>query len=252
MNRPQTIVVLSMTADGKITDRLYSPARFGSQVDKLHLEKQISLVDGVIFGAGTLRSYGTTLLITNLELLQARQKRSQPSQPVHIVCSASGKLDPNLRFFRQPVPRWLLTTSTGAKLWQGKNEFERILILINSQNDQSTEIKSLKWLETLAELKQLGIDKLAILGGGQLVASLLAVDAVDELYLTVCPLILGGQNTPTPVEGQGWLQEQGLKLELIKVNQIEHEVFLHYTVIKERGKATSKLSSPENSHKKRD
>ena len=234
MNRPQTIVILGMTADGKIADRKSAPARFGSKIDKLHLEKQISLADAVIFGAGTLRSYSTTLPITNLELLKARQKRSQPPQPFQIVCSASGKIDPQLRFFRQPVPRWLLTTPTGAKFWQEKTEFERILI---SGSDRTTEsidnAQSIEWTSVLARLKQLGIDNLAILGGGKLIASLLVVDAVDEFYLTICPFIFGGKNASTPVEGQGWLQQEGRKLELISVKQIEQEVFLHYKVIRD-------------------
>ena len=225
MNRPQTTIVLAMTADGKITDRESSPARFGSTSDKLHLEKQISFVDAVIFGAGTLRSYGTTLPITNLKLLQARAKRAQTPQPFQIVCSASGKINCQLQFFSQPVPRWLLTTPTGAKFWQGKPEFERILI---SQSDRQME-----WMAILPQLKQLGIDKLAILGGGKLIASLLAVDAVDEFYLTICPFIFGGQSASTPVGGKGWLQQQGLKLELISVKQIEQEVFLHYKVIRD-------------------
>ena len=232
MNRPQTSIVLAMTADGKITDRILSPARFGSQADKLHLEKQISLVDAVMFGAGTLRSYGTTLPITNLELLQARKKRSQPPQPFQIVCSASGKINPQLRFFSQPVPRWLLTTPTGAKFWQEKTEFERILIWGSDRHTKpSSDSQSVEWMTILAQLKHLGIDKLAILGGGKLIASLLAVDAVDEFYLTICPFIFGGQNAPTPVEGRGWLQQQGRKLELISVKQIEQEVFLHYKTI---------------------
>lgn len=225
MNRPQTTAILCVTADGKITDKASSPARFGSQADKLHLEKQISLVDGVLFGAGTLRSYGTTLPIANPELLQARQTRSQSPQPFQVVCSASGKLDPQLRFFSQPIPRWLVTTSRGAEFWRGKSAFERILV---SGSDRDTQ--SIEWSEILAQFKQLGIDKLAILGGGKLVASLLEVDAVDEFYLTICPIIFGGQNASTPVEGKGWLQQQGRKLELVGVNQIEQEIFLHYRV----------------------
>lgn len=221
-----------MTADGKITDRMSSPARFGSRSDKLHLENQVSLVDAVLFGAGTLRSYGTTLPITNSEFLQARKNRSQPPQPFQIVCSASGKLDSRLRFFSQPVPRWLLTTSKGAKFWQGKKEFERILMANSDRSSpQLSDSGSIDWLSILPQLSQLGIKKLAILGGGTLVASLLAVDAVDEFHLTICPYIFGGQNAPTPVEGQGWLQEQGRKLKLLSVKQIEQEVFLHYKLV---------------------
>ena len=71
--RPKTTVILAMTADGKIADRTKTAARFGSNADKAHLESQIALADGVIFGAGTLKAYGSSLPITNPNLLEQRQ-----------------------------------------------------------------------------------------------------------------------------------------------------------------------------------
>ncbi|MDX2243570.1 MAG: RibD family protein [Leptolyngbyaceae cyanobacterium bins.302] len=221
-DRPFTKVVLAMSADGKITDEARSPARFGSTADKRHLEEQIASCDAALFGATTLRVYGTTLPVTASDLLQQRQERRQSPQPIHIVCSASGDLDPNLRFFQQPVPRWLLTTSTGAQCWQGANAFERILI--------QDAAPSFDWAEVFAKLLGLGIDNLAILGGGELVASLLAAGCIDELYLTVCPLLLGGRTAPTIVEGCGFSEALAPRLELVSVRSIDQEVFLSYKV----------------------
>lgn len=223
-HRPSTTVILAMTADGKIADEKRSPARFGSAADKAHLEEQISLVDAVLFGAGTLRAYGTSLPITNQNLLQQREKRSRSPQPIHIVCSASGEIDPKLRFFQQPLPRWLLTTATGAKLWQEKREFAKILVFETKNNLN----KSLDWSEALTQLKLLGIDKLAILGGGELVASLIKANLIDELWLTICPVIFGGREAPTPVEGIGFSQQQAQRLELLSLKQVGQEIFLHY------------------------
>ncbi|WP_216595553.1 RibD family protein [Myxosarcina sp. GI1] len=221
MSRLHTIVILAMSADGKIADKSRSPARFGSTIDKAHLESQIALVDGVIFGAGTLRAYGTTKLISDRQLLQARKTRSQPLQPVQIVVSATGNLDRDLRFFQQPVPRWLLTTVQGAKLWRNCDRFDRLII--GNGN-------SFNWLDAFSQLQQLGLNKIAVLGGAELVASLLAEDLIDELWLTICPIILGGKNAPTPVAGIGFTETQAKKLQLLEVKQIETEVFLHYAV----------------------
>lgn len=229
-NNPKTTVVLAMTADGKIADRIKTPARFGSNADKAHLEAQIALVDAVIFGAGTLRAYGSSLPITNPYLLQQRQYFIKPLQPIHILVSASGTINHHQRFFQQPIPRWLLTTEKGALSWQkaeGKSPlFERVIIgkLLEESN-------SFDWREILPHLKQLGIKKLAILGGGELVASLLSLDLIDELWLTVCPVLFGGKNAPTPVEGIGFVQSQGKKLELLEVKQINQEIFLHYKIV---------------------
>ena len=226
-NRPKTTVVLAMTADGKIADKNRSPARFGTTADKIHLETQVSVADGVIFGAGTLRAYGTTLSITTPQLLQERAERSQQPQPIQIVVSATGNLDPQLRFFKQPVPRWLLTTDFGSKAWLNKTEFTKIIIAATSQQDRL----EINWIKTLAQLHQLGLKKLAILGGGELVASLLSAHLIDELWLTVCPVIFGGSNAPTPVEGIGFTQSQSQKLQLLEIKQINSEDFLHYSVV---------------------
>ena len=78
----------------------------------------------------------------------------------------------------------------------------------------------------------MGLNKLAILGGGELVASLLVEDLIDELWLTLCPLILGGNSAPTPVGGQGFIQAQGKKLQLLEVKQVEQELFLHYQIVR--------------------
>jgi 5-amino-6-(5-phosphoribosylamino)uracil reductase len=224
MNRPLTTVVLAMTADGKIADSKRSAARFSSALDKAHLEKQISLVDGVLFGSGTLRAYGTTLAIADAQLLFARKQQAKPSQPIQIVCSASANIDPQWRFFRQPVPRWLLTTAAGAQSWRKRDNdgFEQILI---ADSQQTQEID---WLEAMAQLKRMGLHKLAILGGGELVASLLSLDLIDELWLTICPVILGGATAPTPVEGVGFLASQAPRLKLLSVERVEEEIFLHY------------------------
>jgi 5-amino-6-(5-phosphoribosylamino)uracil reductase len=218
-HRPHTTVVLAMSVDGKIADFRRSPARFGSRVDKAHLEKQIATSDAVLFGAGTLRAYGTTLTI------------------VHIVTTHSANLNPEINFFKQPVRRWLLTTASGELLWKGhlqkftstlrtrakecSPEFEQILVF-------ETPTREIDIPAALKHLATLHITRLVVLGGGELVASMLELDLIDELWLTVCPLILGGNTAPTPVEGKGFLPYLAPKLQLLEVHTVEQEVFLHY------------------------
>jgi 5-amino-6-(5-phosphoribosylamino)uracil reductase len=218
--RPYTAVVLAMSADGKIADNSHTPARFSSPADQVHLEQQIALSDATLFGANTLRAYGTTLSVSNPQLLETRSQQQLPSQPIQIVCSPSGDLNPQLRFFRQAIPRWLLTTSVGAKSWT-KPDFEQILVV-------NTSMGQIDWHDAFFQLTQLGIKRLSILGGGELVASLLAADFIDEFWLTVCPIILGGTTAPTPVAGAGFFAKVAPRLELLSVKTIEQEVFLHY------------------------
>ncbi|MBE9051855.1 RibD family protein [Nostocales cyanobacterium LEGE 11386] len=235
--RPHTTVVLAMSADGKIADYRRSPARFGSGADKAHLEKQIAASDAVLLGAGTLRAYGTTLTVSQPILLQHRIQGGKPAQPVHIVITHSGDLNPEIKFFQQPIERWLFTTTMGARSWQKREQilhstekpaaqkhspkFEQIIVFDTPTGKVDTST-------ALQHLASLHITRLVVLGGGELVASMLESDLIDELWLTVCPLILGGATAPTPVEGGGFLSQLAPKLELLEVHQVEQEVFLHY------------------------
>ncbi len=220
--RPQTTVILAMSADGKLADAARSPARFGSAADKHHLEAQVAAADAVLFGAATLRAYGTTLPITSPALLTHRQAQGKAPQPWHIVCSAAGNLDPNWRFFQQPVPRWLLTTPTGAQSWTVGAAFDRIVVNpLQSAAD---------WVSVFQQLPAWGIAQLAVLGGGELVATLVAAGLVDELQLTLCPLLLGGKTAPTPMDGVGFPAAIAPQLELLSVQTVAQEVFLRYQV----------------------
>jgi 5-amino-6-(5-phosphoribosylamino)uracil reductase len=224
MKRPLTTVILAMSADGKIADRTHAAARFGSANDRAHLEQQIAQADAVLFGAGTLRAYGTTLSVRDPTLVQQRQQHHKSTQPIQIVCSRSGKLDPQLRFFRQPVPRWLLTTAIGATFWQQRFEFERILTV-------ETAAEQIDWLGAFQQFRTLGIESIAVLGGGTIVAALLEAQLIDQLWLTVCPLLLGGETAITPVAGTGFLAAIAPRLQLLNARTHDHEVFLHYQVI---------------------
>ncbi|MEA5603774.1 RibD family protein [Nostoc sp. UHCC 0252] len=236
-HRPHTTVVLAMSADGKIADFKRSPARFGSRVDKAHLEKQIAASDAVLFGAGTLRAYGTTLTVSDPTLVKLRAQEGKPPQPVYIVTTHSANLNPEIYFFKQPVRRWLLTTKAGVLSWKERlqtltstirtgtqecpPEFEQILVF-------ETPTREIDILAALKHLANIDITRLVVLGGGELVASLLGLDLIDELWLTVCPLILGGSNAPTPTGGKGFLSDLAPKLQLLEVHTVEQEVFLHY------------------------
>ncbi|MGB3299981.1 MAG: RibD family protein [Phormidesmis sp.] len=233
-NRPYVTVVLAMSADGKITDAGGSAARFPSAADKAHLEAQVAKADATLFGAGTLRAYGSTLSVTNAALIARRRSHHQLDQPVQIVCSATGRLDPHCRFFQQAVPRWLITGQKGRQAWEAiahpskaANQalFEHILITEPPFN-WHTVMQNL----CTGKASRLPIQKLLVMGGGELVASLLAGKLIDELYLTICPLLIGGKSAPTPVGGLGFTLPQTPQLSLQSSRTEGDEVFLHYKV----------------------
>ncbi len=54
------------------------------------------------------------------------------------------------------------------------------------------------WSQLLTDLRSSGLERLVLLGGAQLAGQLLQADLVDELQLTLCPLVLGGPYTWLP------------------------------------------------------
>ncbi|CCH66033.1 5-amino-6-(5-phosphoribosylamino)uracil reductase [Richelia intracellularis HM01] len=118
----------------------------------------------------------------------------------------------------------MLTSSLGAQAWKvSHGKFEKILVL-------ETFMGRTKIIQALKYLTNIGISKLVVLGGGNLIGEMMELDLIDEFWLTVCPLVLGGKDAPTPVEGKGFLSKKAPRLELLTVHQVEHDVFLHYRV----------------------
>ena len=221
--RPYVTTILAMSADGKISDAHRTAARFPSAADKRHLEQQLALADATLFGAGTLRAYDTTALVKDSQLLEKRYQNTQLPQPIQIVCSASGSMEPTAIFFSQPVPRWLLTTAAGASRWQGKPHFDHIWIAPTQPTGDGFD-----WIQILSNLRDQGIGYLLVMGGGQLVAHLMNVDLIDEFWLTICPLIIGGENAPTPCDGDGFSITTAPRFSLVSSQTIGDEVFLNY------------------------
>lgn len=229
MDRPKTSVILAMSADGKIGDINGSHAKFGSRADYLHLEEQVAQSDAVLFGAGTLRAGGSAMRVQRQSLIDARIAKGQAAQPIQIVCTRTGTIDTSLRFFSQPIPRWIVTTPEGAQNWTTSDYFDQIIATPSVQGE-------IHWPQFFAHCHQAGIKTLAVLGGGEVVAALVQKGLIDEIWLTLCPLILGGRTAPSPADGLGICQELAPRLNLESCKQVENELFLHYTVIRHQNR----------------
>lgn len=214
-SRPQITAILATSLDGRLARADALGERIASRYDFQHLEQQVAQVDAVLFGATTLRLGGTAMRLQSPHLIAERQHQGRSPQPLQIVCSASGELDPSLPFFRQPIRRALLTTEKGASQWQGSAAFDHCWCAGGEVID---------WLRAFAYIQGAGIQTLAVLGGGQLLVSLLRIGAVDELWLTLCPLFLGSAAPSLYPDGVAFSGT----LRLLNVLPVGNEVYLHY------------------------
>ncbi len=219
-----TTVVLGMTVDGKISATDPRAPRTTDAADQTHLEYQVSLADLILVGAGTIRAEGTTFTLRNPELLAARKARGQSPQPITCVVSRSLELSVDLPFFSQDVQRWVFTTRASMD----GNQQPTLPSLVKLIDLGNTE---LDWDRAYEFLEHQGIRHIVALGGGELTATLLEAGRIDDLWLTVWPVIYGGRNAPSPVEGVGFTPRSAPHLQLIESRQMGSELFLHYQVL---------------------
>lgn len=170
--------------------------------------------DGVLVGGQTLRLHGSSCLIHATDLLEQRRAQGLPPQPTVVVWSRSGQIAAHLPFFQQPFERWLLMAATHPTPARPVADgFSRIL-----------HFKT--WPLALAQLRALGMERVAVLGGAQLAAALVAARALDELQLTLCPMVLGGGHLWLPAEA--W-SDPSIHWVLLEQAQLEGgEQLLHY------------------------
>ncbi|MEH2319373.1 RibD family protein [Nostoc sp.] len=225
MSAIQTTVVLAMTADGKISAVDPKAPRESDAADQAHLEYQVSLADLVLVGAGTIRAEGGTFTIRNPELLAARSVRGQSPQPITCVVSGSLDLLLDLPFLSQDIERWIFTTRTGLERNSDATTLQKLAELIDLGDTD------LDWDRAYSLMAERGIHKVVALGGGSLTAALVKAGRIDDWWLTIWPVIYGGKDAPTPVEGEGFLPNAAPHLQLIETRQVGSELFLHYRTL---------------------
>jgi 5-amino-6-(5-phosphoribosylamino)uracil reductase len=67
-------------------------------------------------------------------------------------------------------------------------------------------------------------------GGGRVNARFFQHGLVNEIYMTISPIVFGGAAAPTPVDGAGIPEAGRPRLELNEMRQVGEELFLHYYV----------------------
>lgn len=165
------------TLDGR-SDGLSSPA------DRLLFRLLRALADVVLVGAGTARieKYGAVRFPA--ELRSWREAQGMPAAPPLAVVSASLDLDPASAMFTEAVARPIILTRDDAPA----DRRARLSEVADVLTGDSAEA----WLRLLADR---GLAHVLCEGGPRLFGTLLHEGLVDELCLTLSPLMVG-QGSP--------------------------------------------------------
>lgn len=206
------VACLAAGPDGRIAT-VRGEAALGSREDRRRLAGLRREADAIVVGAATVR-------------------REDPPFPADVpvaVVSRSGRLPLAARLLAEgaTAPRILAVPEDLALGLLGPlaelRAAGRLEVLRVGRG--GVDIPAL-----LSELGRRGARRVLLEGGGETFAAFLAARAVDELLLTVVPLLPGGKEAPGLVGGEGWSLAEAPRLELLEVDRSGSELFLRYAV----------------------
>jgi diaminohydroxyphosphoribosylaminopyrimidine deaminase/5-amino-6-(5-phosphoribosylamino)uracil reductase len=182
--RPFVVLKLAATLDGRIAtasgeSRWITGALAREAVHRLRAE-----TDAILVGAGTARADDPELT--------ARRGERVVHRPVRVLADAELRVPPASRLFRgEPGRAWVLCArSAPAARRRGLERCGAVLIPTPRRRGRL----DLRW--AFEELARRGLTEVLVEGGGELAASLLREDLVDELHWFVAPRLLGGDARP--------------------------------------------------------
>ncbi len=227
MARPHVSINMASSLDGKSAPApsLRPPGPFvlsRGKVDHAKMRELRAGADAVLAGAGNVRNDDPDLAVTAAE--RARRRAAGEREPFRVVVTREGGgLPPTLKMFdparggpsivvhSRPLP-----PATEAAL----SAVAELVHLPGCETDMGV---LLAWLGDVR-----GCRTVLGEGGGLLNEGLFAARAVDELYLTLTPRILGGVTAPGAVNGAGFTPAAIPDAKLVELQREGDELLLRY------------------------
>ena len=166
------------TVDGK-------SGGLGGDADHRVFDILRTLCDVVVVASGTVKAEGYGAMILDAASVDARVSAGLETQPTFAIVSGSLDLDPSSDVFAKAPVRPLVITSGAAPRNEALGAVADIVVC------GSTTVDPVVMISRLAER---GLARIHCEGGPSFFGSLLAADVVDELCLTVSPLLVGGDS----------------------------------------------------------
>lgn len=205
---------LAVTLDGKIASAKAPKDRFGSKADLAHLLNTRSQADAILSGGETFRQFAG-----------ARKGLQPDHMPIQCILTRSFQLPPDASLFQKarinPTP--IIIFSPEFPIAEVRNQYPDCIEWVSTGLHDPAKV-------IVETLQQHGVKTLSIEGGGQVVHLFLESQKLQEMYLTFCPVLLGGKNDPSLVSGEGFTVAQAPRTEVISAEWKEQELYLHLKV----------------------
>lgn len=229
IDRPETTLFMIESLDGKIST---------GDTDEMDIDKDFPNIDGVKEG---LHQYyeleqSTDFYSLNSGKVQAKigvndKKGIVEKVPVNFLI-IDNKPHLNIEginyFLKRGQKLFLITTNKNHPVFENKDNENVIVIFYEEEVDFIDLFKRLK--------AEYGVDRVTIQTGGSLNSVLLRKGLVDHVSVVIAPVLIGGKDTPTLVDGESLHNTEELQkvraLKLVKCNVLDNSyIHLYYDVI---------------------
>ncbi len=190
--RPFIHVNCAMSADGKLAGGDRTQVRISSDEDKTRVKGLRKKYDSILVGVGTVIADDPHLTLKD---------RDYDTNPIRIVLDPHGRTPDTAQVLNDRAPTIMITLEDCEREWDCDE-------IIRAGND----IIDLE--KAMTQLAEMGIENILVEGGGKTIASFFKAKMVDRYTVFVGGLLIGGKDAPTPCDGDGWIAEGGIRMEL--------------------------------------
>lgn len=190
-----------------------------TDVDQTFFRRMRQIADVVLVGAETVRREGYGLVRLSDEAKQQRQDQGKPPTPPVAVVSGSLDLNWDLKLFSQAPDhaQTIVVTTDSADPDRLAEARKHTTVMTAGEHRVDPQL-------ALRKLAKLGHGVVLCEGGPTLLGEFIVADRLDELCLSIAPL-MGGDNLPVAVTPSG----SGLtRFELKSVMSEDQTLFLRY------------------------
>jgi len=220
---PKITAHFAITMDGKISTKNRTPSQFTSPADKARLRTVRAAHDAILAGRGTVAADTMSMRLTDPALREERQSRGLPPEPLRVIISNTGRLDPAWKVF-QPGGAPVVILSTTRMPQRSRATLAPLCDLHLYDAPTVSLVPALQMLRA-----EYGVKSIVCEGGGELVRSLAELDLLAEIQLTVAPVVFGGATAPTLTGLPGSFLPSTLDFRIKSLEQVGSECVLHLT-----------------------
>ena len=218
--RPYVLISCAVSADGKLAS-ITGDSRLSSFEDKVEVHKLRSQMDAILVGVNTVVKDDPHLTVSE------KYYKSE-KHPIRIVLDTFAKTPVASQVLtkRREVPT-IIAVSDKAPKERAKNLEKLGAIVVKAGSGPYVDLERL--LKLLKN--KFKIEKLMVEGGGTVVSSFFYHRLVDQLRLSVNPVIFGGRDAVSLVQEHAFARvEEAPKLELFKIEMAGWSLILNYMV----------------------